>query len=419
MNKKTRIVPPEDEPSKTEQDVTNTTDSDQAVTEVREDKDGNDEPQFEAASKASLQTRHWALMSSFLVVVVAPLVVMAYYLYTYAADQYVSNVGFSVRSEEMESPLDLLGGLGVASSGSASDSDILYEFMQSQIMVETVDADVDLRTLYSKPDNDPVFSFKPDGSIEDLVSYWRRMVRVNYDSSKGLIELEVRAFAPEDAKQIAEAIFRENTLMINELSALSREDATRYAREERDRAIVRLKEAREAMTQFRHENKIADPSNEIVVQSGLMTALQQSLSNAFIELDLLEDVGNDNDPRVSQAKRKIAVIESRIQEEREKYGQSISAEGGVELSRLIGEYESLLVDREFAEKTYLAALQGYDVAVLDARRQSKYLAAYIKPTMAESPQHPKRAMILGLSAMFLVLIWTIGCLIFYAVRDRR
>ena len=41
---------------------------------------------------------------------------------------------------------------------------------------------------------DPVFSFHPDGAIEDLVRYWTRMVRISYDASNGLMALRVLAF---------------------------------------------------------------------------------------------------------------------------------------------------------------------------------------------------------------------------------
>ncbi|HHB80522.1 MAG TPA: hypothetical protein ENK83_02065, partial [Aliiroseovarius sp.] len=50
------------------------------------------------------------LVLSFLVLVFAPTVVAGWYLWTRAADQYASNVGFSVRREEAASPLDFLSG---------------------------------------------------------------------------------------------------------------------------------------------------------------------------------------------------------------------------------------------------------------------------------------------------------------------
>lgn len=286
-------------------------------------------------------------------------------------------------------------------------------------MVRTIDEQLGLRALFSKPTGDPIFAYDSEGSIEDLVDYWARMVRVNYDTGTGLVELEVRAFTAEDAQKIAQAIFDESSRMINALSAIAREDTTRYAREELDRSVGKLKVAREAMTQFRLENQIADPETEIVVQTGLMTALQQRLSDALIELDLLSDIASDSDPRIKLAQRKIDVIHVRIDDERRKFGADQSGGAGEAISTMIGEFESLIVDREFAEKTYLAALQSYNFALAEAQRQSRYLAAYVRPTLAETPKHPRREMLAALACIFLVLIWAIITLILYSVRDRR
>jgi capsular polysaccharide transport system permease protein len=376
-------------------------------------------PTRPTAKPASMQRRHWVLLMSFVVVVLVPVAFWANYVYTRAADQFVSTVGFTVRTEEVSSPLDLLGGLGSLSGSSSTDTDILYQFIQSQKMVETIDSELDLRGLFSKPENDPVYAFDASGSIEDLIDYWQKMVRVNYDNSTALIELQVRAFEPEDAQNVAAAIFDESSRMINALSAIAREDTTRYAREELDKSIERLKISREAMTQFRLQNQIADPTTEITVQTGLMNALQQRLSDALIELDLLADVASNSDPRIGQSQRKIEVIQQRIEDERRKYGLGGRGGGTEDFSTLIGEYESLFVDREFAEKSYVAALHSFDLAVAEARRQSRYLAAYVRPTLAETALYPKRIFAIFLAGLLFFVIWSVGTLVYYSVRDRR
>lgn len=371
------------------------------------------------ASKAKFERRHMTILILLLVIVIIPLGLWSYYLYSRAADQYVSTVGFTVQTEEIQSPLDVLGGLGSLSNTGSRDTDILYEFMQSQIMVRTVDDQLDLRTLYSKPKNDPLFSFNTDGSIEDLVDYWQRMVRVNYDTGTGLVELQVRAFSAQDAQDVAKAIVGESLRMINQLNTISREDTTRYAREELDRSLNRLKVARERLTKFRLENQIADPEAEIGVQTGLMNALQQKLSDSLIEFDLLIEIASETDPRVKLVKRKIAVVLSRIEDERRKFGGSTSGQKGEDFSRMIGDFESLIVDREFAEKSYIAALTAFDFALAEASRQSRYLAAYISPTLAETALHPRREFLIGIAGLFLLMAWAIMTLILYSIRDRR
>jgi capsular polysaccharide transport system permease protein len=373
------------------------------------------------ASPARVRKRHKGLFAAFVICAILPVAAAAWYLYNRAADQYASTVAFTVRSEDISSAADLLGGLGGAlggGSGGSSDSDILYEFIRSQEMVANLDVQLDLRRLYTAHrDTDPLLSFHPDGTIEDLTSYWQRMVRISYDAGTGLMELRVLAFDPAQAKLIAEAIFAESTRMINALSAIAREDATRYARDDLELAVERVKATREALTSFRVATQIVDPTADLQGQMGLLNTLQAQLAEALIEMDLLSNSSRAGDPRLEQAKRRIEVIESRIAAERRKFG--VGAPGDKSYATTIAEFERLAVEREFAEQTYSVARSTYDAARAEANRKSRYLAAYINPTLAEKAEFPQRVLIVGMVALFAFLIWAIGALVYYSLRDRR
>lgn len=363
--------------------------------------------------------RHFLVLFSFLIWVVVPTVLAAWYLWGVAADQYASKVGFSVRREEGGTAIDLLGGIGALSGSSSSDTDILYEFIQSQRLVADIDGRLDLRALWSIPERDVFFAYDSDGAIENLVSYWNDMVRVSYDSGAGLIEVEARAFRAEDATRITEEIFEESSRMINLLSSIARDDAIRYARDELDTALDRLRKARESVTRFRNVNQLVDPRLDLQSQTGLMGSLEAQLAEQLIEVDLLRDSGSGADPRLAQAQRRVEVIQTRINAERAKLGVSGPGEGNSAFADLVGEYERLNVDLEFAQSSYTAALAGYDVALAEARRKSRYLAAYMEPTRAESAIYPRRATLLGLLTLFLFLGWSIVTMVAYSFKDRR
>ena len=372
------------------------------------------------ARAARPRRRHvLALLSAFLVVVV-PVGAVAFYLWFVAANQFASTVGFSVRKEEVGSAIEILGGITELSGSSSSDTDILYEYIQSQKMVSLMDEKLDLRVLWSKPKNDPIFAYDQSGTIEDLIEYWGKMVSVYYDSGSGLIEIRALAFDPDDAQRISEGVFFESSKMINELSAVAREDAVRYARDELDSAVERLKSAREAITVFRNDNRMVDPSVDMQTQAGLLGTLQAQLAEALIELDLLLTSSQTTDPRVTNAERRVEVIEIRIEDERRKLGISGDDGSGTStFSTLVGEYERLVVDREFAERTYISSLATRDIALAESRRKSRYLAAHIKPTLAERSLFPQRLIILSLFALFMFMAWAISALVVYSLKDRR
>ena len=370
------------------------------------------------AAARKFRRRHWGIGVSFMGIVALPIIAAALYLYGVSANQYASTVGFSVRKEEASSPIELFGGISDFSLSGGSDSDILYEFIQSQEMVELLEGQIGLSALFSRVQGDPVFAYDASGTIEDLHDYWVRMVRVVYDDSTELIEVRALAFDPLDARTIATAVFGESALLVDELSAIAQQDTIAFAKAELERAVERLKVAREKMTRFRSETQIVDPEADLQGQMGVLSTLQQQLAEALISADLLRESTVASDPRISQAERRIEVIEARIEDERRKLGVGTGGDGA-DYATLLSEYERLAVDRHFAEQAYTAALATYDRALAEARRKSRYLAAYIKPTLAQSSQFPRREMLLGLTAFFLVSAWAIAVLIYYSLRDRR
>jgi capsular polysaccharide transport system permease protein len=382
-------------------------------------------PRRNAAKSARLKTRHWVTVASFFFFVAAPTVASWWYLTERATDRYVSTASFSVRSEQSNSPFELLGGVVDIGASSSSDPDILYDFIQSQELVEHIDARVDLRALWAKgnPVRDPVYAYHPPGTIEDMVTYWNRMVSIYNDTSTGIMDLKVQAFTPEDAKLLTELIYDESSDMINRLSDIAQEDATRVARLELEAAAERLKAAREAVTLFRNRHQIVDPQADMQSQMGILTSLQGELASTLIDLDILRDTTAESDPRIVQAEQRIEVIERRIAEERAKLGIGTGdAEFGAQDSAfadLVGEYEGLVVDVEFASQSYAAAYATFETALSDARRQKRYIAAHVRPTLAERAIYPRIEVIVPLVALFSFLAWSLLVLIAYALKDRR
>lgn len=381
--------------------------------------------------KAMVNIRHHAVFISFIAIVLVPLAIAAAYLYLRAHDRYVSHVAFSVRSEEVSSAMEMLGGIAQVSGSSSSDTDILYNFIKSDEMVRALDARLDLRAMWSKPgadwwdfESDPWYAYTPPGMIEKLTEYWSRMVKVYSDSGTGLIDVEAQAFSPDDAKMLTEAIFDESSSMINRLSEIAREDKIRYARDDLEAAVERLKQARAATTTFRNENQIIDPQTLVAGQAGLMASLQEQLAQALISLDTLSRTTQQDDPRITQSEQRVEVISNRITEERKKLGLSggsgpgsPDAEGSY--ADIFGAYEALLVDQQFAEQRYTAALAAFDTAQAEAARQSRYLAAHIRPSMPEMSTEPNRERQLLFLGLILTMVWILMVLVGYALRDRR
>ena len=370
------------------------------------------------APSGRFRLRHGFLILSFLALVVAPLWFTAWYLLNKAADQYHSVVAFTVRSEEVSSPFEMLGALTGAGASSGTDAEILFEYIQSQRMVEKLDADLDLRTIYNRPADDYVFRLGENRSIEDLHWYWEWVVDVAFDNNSGLIEVTSLAFDPDDAYAISSAILHESNALVNRLSSEARADAIRFAQADLDEAEERLRGMRVKMRTFRNENRIIDPEAGVVGLQGLLNSLEEQLAQALVDRNELTSFAAAGDPRITNAERRIQAIREQIDLEKTALANQDDGKG-VPLSEIIGQYEELQVDLQFSEDAYTSALVAFEAARTEARRQTRYLAAHIEPTKSQVAQYPRRYLLIAASAAALLILWSVLVLFAYNIRDRQ
>ena len=349
--------------------------------------------------------------------VAGPVGVGAFYLYTRAADQFHSISAFSVRSEEAASPLEMLGAFTQAAGSTTPDSEILHDFIRSQTLVELIDQEFDLEAVYNRHDDDPIFSLGQEQSIEAMMAYWERMVSAHLDSNSGVLEIEVRAFSPDDAQSIAEAVIAHSSDLIDNLSRVAREDAMRFTLQDLAKAEARLKDMRVAIRAFRTEYQIIDPEAEVESQVGVVSALQNELARALIELGTIQRYSEGADPRLPNIQRRIETIRSQIAAERS--AVSSHSDDGRSLTDIMGEYEELLVDLEFLQNAYTAALAAEEQARIEANRRSRYLAVHIPPTRAQESIYPSREVLLLVLLGCSFAAWSILVMIYYNIRDRR
>ena len=116
--------------------------------------------------------------------------------------------------------------------------------------------------------------------------------------------------------------------------------------------------------------------------------------------------------------RRISVIQSRIAAEQAKVG-GLSDPNAPNYAKLVTDYQNLTMEQDFSQKAYLTALGAYDQAINDAQHQTRYLATYLQPTLAQTSTAPQRGLRMLLTALVGLLAWSIGVMIYYALRDRR
>jgi capsular polysaccharide transport system permease protein len=372
--------------------------------------------------KARPQRRRRSVMAWTLALFVAvPTILATVYFGLIASDQYVVEMRFAVKSTSQSQSTDMLGlfaGIPAATSG-VTDSYIVIDHMMSRELLDKLEERIGIRALYGRPDVDYLSRFDNTGSSEEFVKYWRKMVKAGFDGSSQIVSVDVKAFTPAEAKVVAENILMLSEELVNDLSARARADAVKHAQQEVKRMEDRLRINRMALRSFRDTEQEFDPAKKVESRYAILGKLEEELTGRKARLINLRSFMGVEAPSVKVLVSEIAGLERQLEEERAKLGRLDQGKGaGLQsIGGLAATYEELVVDREFAEKSYLSALASLERARIEADRQQRYLAAFVRPTLPQEALYPKRILaicsVLGIS----LVLWALGVLITYAVRD--
>ena len=364
--------------------------------------------------------RRMLKFSAFLVIVLPTLASAIYYGFI-ASSQYAVEVRFAVRGTNSGSGTDLLGMVTGIPSGSSTiaDSYILIDYIRSREFLDKLRKTLPLNKIYGSERADYLSAFDPNDPIEEFVRYWRKMITINFDSGSQIVAVEVKAFTPEDAKTVAEALLTLSEELVNNLSARARIDAVSHAEKEVARMEKRLKINRQAVRAFREKEQVIDPSKTAESRLSLLARLEGELGVERAKLSALSPFMSARSPRIRVLTSKIKALEKQVEAERNKLGASRTGSGKTSgpLTGLLASYQILLMEQEFSEKAYISALSSLEAARLEASRQQRYLATFVRPSLPEDSLYPKRLLIVITIFVLSGIIWAISVLIVYSIRD--
>lgn len=366
------------------------------------------------------QKRRRLLRGSFVICVLLPLVLISYYYTVSATARYGSTVGFSIRGIENSTGIDGLATLtGLASAGSTTaDSYIVLKYLESRSLLEQLDRTLNLRAIYGDPTIDFLSRLNADVAIEDFVDYWLGRIDTQFDPSSGIIEFTVQSFSAAHALQIAEQTIQLTQALVNDLSAKARQDSLKFAQAEVHLQEQRLRNALEAIREFRTTEQSVDPAATAALDIQLLADLEARLIDINARIAVQRQTLDESAPSLVSLRRQAEALANQIAKRRAEISGKLSEDIDTSaITAQLTQFETLDIERRFAEQSYASALNSLEQARRDADRQQRYLAVHLHPQAAEISQYPKRLRNCLLAAFVLFTGWGIGALITYSVRD--
>ena len=354
---------------------------------------------------------------SFVGVVGLPLALAALYFFSVAADQYVAEFRFALRSvEPVRNEASAIFQGSVASSPIGVDSYAIVQYLASRDIVDDLSKTIDLREMFSRPEADWLVRLQLPVSIEELVRYWKNQVDAFFDATNGTIVVRARAFTPEDAFKLAQGVLASSERLVNDLSVRARRDTLRNSEKEVRRAERRMKTALVRLREFRDREGIIDPRKTADATQALAGRVRDELIRTDTELSTLKHYMRADAPSVRMLEARVQSLQAQRRSVESEVTDTEKSRSEV-LSRAMGLYEHLESERTFAEKAYQHALESLDRSRMNADRQQVYIAGFVQPSLPEESLYPRRLRSFGVVFVLCFAVWGIGGIALKSVRD--
>jgi capsular polysaccharide transport system permease protein len=360
----------------------------------------------EEPEKLHLLRRHWLFIVTFCL----PVALASLYLGVIAADQFISETSFIVRTSA-RSDMGNLASLmqGQKLSRATDETFAVSEYLTSRDAMQALVQNSHLREILARPEAD-MFNRFPNffsrQTDEDLYQHFERFLDVKIDSESGISTLRVRAFTPGDAHELAAALLQNGEALVNRLNARAYDDALRFAKQLIEEQKAKVIAAEEQLTKFRNAQKVIDPNKE-------SAAALESVGTMMYELMELEanytqqSAVAAQSPSLGPMLEKIRSYRAEIAKQR---AQIVGDEGS--MAGKLAAYDNLLLNRELAAKGLEAAVVHLTAARQDAEQQQLYLQTIIEPNYADQSRYPKRM-------LSLLLVMALSFCVFWITKSFR
>ncbi|WDZ80937.1 hypothetical protein PWG15_24610 (plasmid) [Ensifer adhaerens] len=358
---------------------------------------------------------HALLMLLFAASFLVPVFGASIYYGLVAADQYVTEARFAVRSGSDASVVGLSALSSFIDTGQARDGFIIADYVKSSSMVEALGNQYPLRDIFSRPQYDFLARFAPADSEEELIKFWGKQLDVSVDRSSGLVTIRLRAFTPEESLALTNSVILQAEKMVNQLTRKSEMDTLarteselRLKREKLQRMVSELRDARNSAG-------ILDVGMTAKAYSELLTDLRLELAKQELIIKTTAADAPQMQPLVNRAN----ALRSQIGEYEKAMAGGIDSDRSqrASLADIATKMQEKEIELSIAKEEYAGAMASYETARLTTERQRSYLLTYVKPSLADEAIYPRRFLMwLGISAISAILT-AVSVGVTFLVRD--
>lgn len=352
---------------------------------------------------------HWAICITLIMAV-------AIYYSVWASDRYVSHANVVLESPQISTP-ELNFSALLSGSGSANTSDMLLlrDYLLSMDMLQLLVKKADFRNHY--PNNGDYFSRlnSPDVPLEELHDYYLKRVSVELDDYAGVLRIDVEAYTPEEAHEIAQLLLTEGERHMNEMGRRLAEEQVRFLEAQVDELKKDFNQTRQALLDYQNANGLVSPTGTVENINTVVATLEGQLAVMKARKTALSSYQSSRSAEMMRVNSEIDALNQQIEQERNR----VAKQSGNALNAVSSQYQTLQLQAQFAQDSYSGALSALQNTRIEAARKLKQVSVLQAPTFPQYPEKPERIYDITVFAVIALFITLIVNMLILIIKDHR
>ncbi|WJH39066.1 capsule biosynthesis protein [Aliirhizobium terrae] len=338
---------------------------------------------------------------------IAPnLIAIAYYGY-FASDQYESETRLTVRSSTPAIGKDQLAKVtGLPTAKIVQDTLIVTNFIHSGEMVSALMENDILRRTYGRKTVDIWARLHTDAKAEELLKYWSHMVTTAVSAKSGIVTVTVKAFSAQEAQSILMKVVKASEQVVNNVNDRIWKDVIVTAQNNLEHAAARLTAAREQLQAARNKAGILDVGGSSSMVTGLLGVVQKDLLSLQQRYASQSVTVSTNAPQMRVLDREIKAKEQQVEQlKAELAGATENMDASPNLANIALGMSQLELEQSLAEKQFASSVKSLEQVQFISKQQLIYLDTFLKPTLADAAEYPRRIFWIACTFVASLIIW--------------
>ncbi|WP_349295441.1 capsule biosynthesis protein (plasmid) [Thioclava sp. 'Guangxiensis'] len=316
-----------------------------------------------------------------------PTLIAAYYYFAMATPTYSTKSEFVIQKADSSaagSMSSLFSGTQLATN---QDSVTVQSFLQSMEAMKRLDEEEGFKKHFQQSFIDPLQRLPTPATDKEAYALYKKVVKIGYDPSEGVIKMEVIAADPETSTRFAKALISYAEEQVDQLTSRLRGDQMQGARDSYDDAEAKVRDAQQKVLELQQKQGVLDPASEGSLVMSQVSAFETQLQQKRLELGQLQDNPSPNAARVAGVQGDIRRLETLIASLRKQLTQNTATTNSI--AAVSGDLRIAEADLATRQGLLAQAAQQMETARLEANKQVRYLEMGVRPITPDAPTYPR------------------------------